>query len=248
MSVIAVYNIKGGVGKTATAVNLSYLASAGGEKTLLCDMDPQGSSSYYFRIRPDKTFNAGKLLKGGKHIARSIRGTDFPDLDLLPADFSYRNMDIALDDMKKSRQRISRILKPLRGEYKHVFLDCPPNITLLSENIFHAADFLLVPLIPTTLSFLALQQLYGFLDDIGEKRSKVLVFFSMVEKRKKMNWDMMRELINKKGFLPALIPYLADIEKMGLFRQPVNVTLPNSLAAAAYLDLWRELKKRLERQ
>lgn len=247
MSVIAVYNIKGGVGKTATAVNLSYLASADGDKTLLCDMDPQGSSSYYFRIRPDKKFNAGKLLKGGKHIDRSIRGTDFPDLDLLPADFSYRNMDIALDDMKKSRQRISRILKPLRGEYKHVFLDCPPNITLLSENIFYAADFILVPFIPTTLSLLALQKLYGFLDDIGEKRSKVLVFFSMVEKRKKMHWDMMRELIKERGFLPALIPFLADIEKMGLFRQPVNVMLPNSLAAAAYSDLWRELKKRLER-
>ncbi|HHO48007.1 MAG TPA: ParA family protein [Desulfobacteraceae bacterium] len=248
MSVIAVYNIKGGVGKTATAVNLSYLAAADGEKTLLCDMDPQGSSSYYFRIRSDKKFNAEKLLKGGKHIDRSIRGTDFPNLDLLPADFSYRNMDIALDDMKKSRQRIRRIIKPLRSEYKRVFLDCPPNITLLSENIFHAADCILVPLIPTTLSLLALRQLYGFLDEIGEKRSKVLVFFSMVEKRKKMHWDMMRELIKEKECLPALIPFLADIEKMGLFRRPVNAMLPNSVAAGAYADLWRELKKRLERQ
>lgn len=245
MAVIAVYHIKGGVGKTATAVNLSYLSARDGRKTLLCDMDPQGSATYYFRVRPDQKFNSKKLLKGGKHIEQSIRGTDYPWLDLLPADFSYRNIDIALDDMKKSRQRISRILKPLRKEYEHIFIDCPPNITLLSENIFYAADHILVPLVPSTLSHLSLQQLYRFLEEIGESRSKIMVFFSMVEKRKKMHWELMRQLIKKKGVLPSLIPYLADIEKMGLYRQPVSAALPNSTASAAYSDLWQEITKRI---
>jgi cellulose biosynthesis protein BcsQ len=245
MAVIAVYHIKGGVGKTATAVNLSYLSARDGRKTLLCDMDPQGSATYYFRVRPDQKFNTKKLLKGGKHIEQSIRGTDYPWLDLLPADFSYRNIDIALDDMKKSRQRISRILKPLRKEYEHIFIDCPPNITLLSENIFYAADHILVPLVPSTLSHLSLQQLYRFLEEIGESRSKIMVFFSMVEKRKKMHWELMRQLVKKKGVLPSLIPYLADIEKMGLYRQPVSAALPNSTASAAYSDLWQEITKRI---
>jgi cellulose biosynthesis protein BcsQ len=245
MAVIAVYHIKGGVGKTATAVNLSYLSARDGRKTLLCDMDPQGSATYYFRVRPDQKFNSKKLLKGGKHIEQSIRGTDYPWLDLLPADFSYRNIDIALDDMKKSRQRISRILKPLRKEYEHIFIDCPPNITLLSENIFYAADHILVPLVPSTLSHLSLQQLYRFLEEIGESRSKIMVFFSMVEKRKKMHWELMRQLVKKKGVLPSLIPYLADIEKMGLYRQPVSAALPNSTASAAYSDLWQEITKRI---
>lgn len=248
MAVIAVYHIKGGVGKTATAVNLSYLSARSAHKTLLCDMDPQGSSTYYFRIRPDSKFNTKKLLKGGKQVDRTIKGTDFPWLDLLPADFSYRNIDIALDDMKKSRQRISRVLKPLRKEYDNIFIDCPPNITLLSENIFYAADYILVPLVPTTLSHLSLKQLYSFLDEIGEPRSKIMVFFSMVEKRKKMHWELMRRLIKKKGVLPSLIPYLADIEKMGLYRQPVNAALPNSNAAIAYADLWKNISKRIQKK
>lgn len=247
MSIIAVYNIKGGVGKTATAVNLAYLAAAGGERTLLCDMDPQGSSSFYFRVRPHDKFNTEKLLKGGKHIDRAIRATDYPDLHLLPADFSYRNFDIALDDMKKSRQRLGKVLRPLCSDYSRIFLDSPPNITLLSENIFHAADHILVPLIPTTLSCLALQQLYDFLDEIGESRRKVLVFFSMVEKRKKLHLELMQQLIREPGVMPALVPLLADIERMGLYRQPVSVALPHSLAAAAYADLWREVSKRLRR-
>lgn len=247
MPVIAVYHIKGGVGKTATAVNLSYLSAMDGNKTLLCDMDPQGSSTFYFRIRANSKFNTKKLLKGGKHVDRSIRGTDFPWLDLLPADFSYRNIDIALDDMKKSRHRIRQVLKPLRKEYDNIFIDCPPNITLLSENIFFAADYILVPLIPTTLSHLSLQQLYNFLEEIGESRSKIMVFFSMVEKRKKMHWQLMRQLIKKKGVLPSLIPYLADIEKMGIYRQPVCAALPHSTAAVAYNDLWQEISKRINK-
>ena len=247
MSIIAVSNIKGGVGKTATSVNLAYLSAVDGINTLLCDMDSQGSASYYFRIRPKKKFNTKKFLKGGKHIDRNIRGTDYPGLDLLPADFSFRNIDIALDGLKKSTQRIGRILAPLRREYGCIFLDCPPNVTLLSENIFHAADIILIPLIPTTLSILALKKLLGFLGKMNYRRFKVLVFFSMVEKRKKMHIEMMRRMLKKKGVLPIAIPYLADVEKMGVYRQPVTAAMPGSAATIAYQKLWTEIRKHLER-
>ena len=120
MSIIAVYNIKGGVGKTASSVNLAYLSSRQGSRTLLCDMDPQGSASFYFRIRSPKKFNSKKLLKGGKHIEENIKGTDFSNLDMLPADFSYRNIDIALDECKKSQQRLRKVLQPLQEEYDRI--------------------------------------------------------------------------------------------------------------------------------
>ena len=241
MSILAVYNIKGGVGKTATSVNLSYLAAQEGKRTLLCDMDPQGSASYYFRIKSPKKFSSKKLLKGGRHIDENVRGTDYDRLDMLPADFSYRNMDIALDELKKSQFRLRKVLHPLLDQYDRIILDCPPNITLLSENIFFAADHILVPVIPTTLSLLSLKQLFAFLDKIDQRRDKVLIFFSMAEKRKKMHNELMQAMVGKPGVLSTVIPYSADVERMGVYRQPVGAALPGSAAAVAYQGLWQEI-------
>ena len=245
MAIIAVYNIKGGVGKTATSVNLSYLSAAAGNQTLLCDLDPQGSASYYFRVKPTKKFSADKFLKGGKHIERNIRGTDYNNLDILPADFTYRNLDLALDDLKKSRHRLKKVLKPLTDEYKHVVLDCPPNITLLSENLFYTADILLIPFIPTTLSMLSFAKLLDFFKSSGLDKKKLFVLFSMVEKRKKIHQEMMQRFKGRKRILKTSIPYLAEVEKMGIHRKPVPAFSPNSAAGQAYAGLWKELQKYL---
>jgi cellulose biosynthesis protein BcsQ len=242
MSIIAVYNIKGGVGKTATSVNLAYISAQQSGKTLLLDMDPQASASFYFRIHPSKKFGTKKLLKGGRHIAENIKGTDYTGLDMLPADFSYRNIDLALDERKKSHTRLGKVLAPLRDEYAQVILDCPPNLTLLSENILYAADYILTPVIPTTLSLLSLEQLFVFIDEIGLARDKMALFFSMVEKRKKMHTDIMQSLRERNRVLNTIIPYSADIERMGVYRQPVAAALPASAAAAAYESLWHEIQ------
>jgi cellulose biosynthesis protein BcsQ len=245
MSIIAVYNIKGGVGKTATAVNLAYLAAQQPGKTLLLDMDSQASASFYFRIRPSKKFGAEKFLKGGRHIAENIKGTDYPGLDMLPAAFSYRNIDLALDEHKKSHTRLSKVLTPLQTEYDRIILDCPPNLTLVSENILFAADYILVPVIPTTLSLLSLDQLFVFLDKVGLAHDKMVLFFSMVEKRKKIHAEMMQSLRERIRVLHAIIPYSADIERMGVYRQPVAAVLPASAATAAYTSLWHEIQNLL---
>ncbi len=194
MKVIAVFNIKGGVGKTSTSVNLAFLAAKHGYRTLVWDLDPQAASSYYFRIKA-KIKGGSKDLIAGKHeLDELIKGTDFVNLDLLPADFSFRNLDLVLDARKKPTQRLQKLLKPLADDYDFVFLDCPPSISLLSEAVFEASDILLSPVIPTTLSVRTLAQLSKFIKDNGSIKARLLPFFSMVDRRKKMHLDIIKSL------------------------------------------------------
>ena len=245
MKVIALYSIKGGVGKTATAVNLAYLAAQEQYRTILIDMDPQGSASYYFRVRPKKKLTSKKFIKGTKSIQKNIRGTDYQGLDSLPSNMTFRKMDIVLHGMKRSQKRLKTILKPLKQHYDLIFIDSPPNITLVSENIIHAADILLVPLIPTPLSMLTYKKLLIFFGNKKWDTSKIYPFFSMVEARKKIHKDIIQtESTGDDRFLNYFIPYTADIERMGIYRKPVACTRPRSVAALAYNDLWHEIKKK----
>ena len=158
MKILGVYNIKGGVGKTATAVNIAHLAASSGLRTLIWDLDPQAAATFYLRVKP-KVKGSMKMLRGKRDLDEVIKGSDYANLDLLPADFSYRNMDLLLGDSKKPALQLLKLLRPLAQHYDLVVLDCPPSISLVSENIFRAADALLLPTIPTTLSLRTMEQL-----------------------------------------------------------------------------------------
>ncbi len=247
MKVLATYNIKGGVGKTATAVNLAYLAAASGARTLVWDLDPQGAASFYFRVKPKVKGGGEAIVRGRRAIDRAVKGTDYDNLDLVPADFSYRNMDLDLDGTKRRTKRIDLVLRPLAKEYDYVILDCPPSISLVSENVFRAADALLVPLIPTTLSLRTLSQLDAFLDEYpARKRQKVLAFFSMVDQRKNLHRELVEKVrADRPEILTAQIPAASDIERMGVHRAPLPAYAPRGRSTAAYRALWDEVTGRL---
>ena len=241
MKVVATYSIKGGVGKTSAAVNLAALAAAEGRRTLIWDLDPQGASSFLFRIRPKVKGGGRKLVRGRTEAAAVLKGTDVEGLDLLPADFSYRHLDLHLDDSKKPLRGLWRVLAPLADDYDLAVLDCPPSISLTSESMFVAADLLLVPLIPSTLSVRTLEQLHAFLDAQQERRPDVLSFFSMVDRRKRLHREIMEELpAALPGVARTPIPSASIVELMGARRSPVVVSHPRSRAALAYRALWEE--------
>lgn len=191
MSTLALYFNKGGVGKTATAVNLAYLSAQEGHKTLICDLDPQSSTSFYFRVKPRLKRRARGLVKWSRQVEDSIKGTDYPNLDLLPADFTHRNLDITFDRLKRRKHRLGLIIKPLMKEYDLVIMDCPPTINILAENIFNISDRLLVPLIPTPLSVHTFEQLLEFMGQNGYLSTRVQAFFSLVDTRKKIHRQIM---------------------------------------------------------
>lgn len=241
MKVISLYNIKGGVGKTAACVNLAYSCALSGIKTLLWDLDAQGAASYYFNVKPKVKGGTKKLFKT-KAIDELIKETDIEYLDLLPADFSYRHMDLFLDSEKKPKKRMSEFLSRFEDDYDVLFLDCPPSFSLVSENVFNSSDIMLVPLIPTTLSLRTYDQILDYVDEHKKLALKVMPFFSMVDKRKKLHLETLNAgQTNIKGLLRTSIPYLSIIEYMGVRRAPVGVFAPKSSAAALFGALWTEV-------
>ena len=240
MKSLALYNIKGGVGKTSTAVNLGYLAAKQGQRTLLWDLDPQAAATFIFRVRPRVKGGGKRVVRGRKPIDAAIKGTDFDGLDLLPADFTYRHMDLLLDGTTRPTNQLHRILQPLRADYDLVILDCPPSVSLVSENVLRAADTVLSPFIPTTLSVRTLDQLTDFVGDM-KHRPRLLPFFSMVDRRKRLHRDIVDTLPARRSDIAATsIPAQSIVEQMAEQRAPVAHFAPRSLAARRYEELLAE--------
>jgi chromosome partitioning protein len=246
MKIIASYSNKGGVGKTATSVNLAYAFARAGRRTLLCDLDPQGASSFYFRIKPSKKLQDDAFFSDVKRFTSAIRASDYDNLDLLPANMSFRDFDIFLSRMRNSRSRLKKALKAVGGDYDVIILDCPPNISRLSESVFKCADIVLVPVIPTTLSERTLAQLYDFFAENKYPRKKLLPYFSMVQTQKKLHRETIKRLGKQyKRALDIEIPFSSDIEKMGINRAPVATFARNGSGAKAYSKLYKALDKAL---
>ncbi len=242
MRVISCYSMKGGVGKTATAVNIAYWAAKSGIKTLLIDLDPQGASSFYFRVRPTKKSWGSKFFKAYKELIQNIKASDYENLDVIPAHLSFRNFDTMLGNIGKRKSRLQKIMKGLSKEYKLIVLDCPPTIGYLAESVFTASDLIFVPVIPTTLSERTYEQLNEFFKKFEYKRKKLVPFFSMVQAQKGLHKRTMESMRSRyKLFMNTSIPFSIDIENMGEHRAPVDTYARNKPANKAYFTLWKEM-------
>ncbi|RLA58689.1 MAG: ParA family protein [Epsilonproteobacteria bacterium] len=247
MKTIALYSIKGGVGKTAASVNLAYTSSQVGNRTLLIDLDPQGASSFYFRIKENNKAPKHQFFSPKNRITKQIKGSNYPLLDILPASFYFRNFDLLLGNMSKSTMRLKKTISLLKDQYDLIILDCPPSINLLAENIFNAADVILVPVIPTTLSERTLSQLLDFFKQNDYSRKIIHPFFSMAQRSNKFHLNMIKTMEKTYPcFLNTLIGFSVAIEKMGIQREPALCYAGKNSLAQDYRYLFNEVINKLK--
>ena len=240
MSVIAVYSMKGGVGKSCSAVNLAWNSAVGSSRrTLLWDLDPQGAASFILKGDQMEKDRARAMVAGNVKPDKLIRPTEIENLDLLAADVSLRGLDRLLFQINKKRH-LGKLLKEIAKNYDRIILDCPPGLTETSEQILRNADIVVVPVIPSPLSERALSDVQTFLDSSGKKHAPLLPVYTMVDRRRS---------IHKQGLARnpkwPVIPMSSAVEHMTKLQEPVGSFAPRSPAARAYARIWRGIEKRL---
>ncbi len=237
MRVLAIAAVKGGVGKTTTAVNLAYLSAISGRRTLIIDLDPQGAAAYLLRVRGSEKESPAD---GQAHA------TEIPLLDVLPAPAGWMVSGDGLDASLPDPFWLRTTVEAIGDWYDEIILDCPPGLTDLSDGVIALAAALLVPLIPSPLSVRTLESLHDRIASLDCGNPHVLPFFSMVDRRRKLHRDLIEHVqLTRPETLSAPVPYSADVERMGAVLAPVARYAPGCAAAHAYESIWAELDVRL---
>ena len=198
-------------------------------------------------MKPSKKLTEASFFDDVEKFTKAIRGSDYDNLDILPANMGFRDFDVFLSRMRDTRSRLKKALNTVQADYDVIILDCPPNISTLSENIFRAADAILVPVIPTTLSQRTFEQLVDFFKQNDLPVKKLHGFYCMVQGVKSLHVETMDAMNSayKKRFMQAKVPFASDVERMGVHRAPVIASTPNSAASKAYQALYKEVTQRL---
>jgi chromosome partitioning protein len=241
LGTIAVYSLKGGVGKTTFAINLAWAsASISKRRTLLWDLDPQAASSWLLSTDQVSRDAAQAIFSKDVDIHKLIQPTTVPGIDLIAADTSLRNLDHLFREMDK-KKRLAKLIDQLGRDYDRIILDCPPGLTETSEQVLRAADLIVIPVIPSPLSQRAMGEVARYLVQRGGQHAPILPVYSMVDRRRSLHRAAMEE---QPGW--AAIPMASAIEQMTVRRKPLGAFASGSPAAKEFASLWTLIERQLQ--
>jgi chromosome partitioning protein len=251
---IALYNIKGGVGKTTTTVNLACMLAKQGLSVLLWDMDPQGGSSYFFNLENKNDNTHARLFDRYLTIYDVIRSTDSYQIDVISNDSKFSDQFMnkasrltAVDFI--NHDLINVVLKEVEDDYDVCIIDCSPGRFLLHDNIFKAADLLLIPNIPAPLSVYCNDILINELQAKMGTQNKILSFYNMVQVNKNTHKFYLDNRLAKNGhIINNYIPFYTEIENISLTKESIFHQLKEFKTNIFYENLWQEICSRMQWQ
>jgi chromosome partitioning protein len=241
---IAIFNQKGGVGKTTTNINLAACLAMKGQKILILDIDPQGNTTSGIGISKKgltkTTYEV--LISDTLQPQEAILPTGIPNLDIMPASVQLAGAEIELVELEGREKRLKKAIDKIKGQYDYIFIDCPPSLGLLTINSLTAVDSVLIPIQCEFYALEGVSQLMSTIELVKKNLNKTLeiqgVILSMFDGRTNLSIQVVEEV--KKHFkdkvYTTVIPRNVRLAEAPSFGVPITEYDPRSKGATAYME------------